>query len=222
MQESKAWDRFGAVSGIAFALLTIIGITIGIGQANQTGRSAVNDPSGVIAIGFVAQRDEMRFGAIALVVGVFFLLWFLPFLRSRLERSPEGGGWLPGVAHGGGMLAGAMLLMLGSLSLAGSILPDYKGDWQVAKLLLVIAWDHLLVLAPALAALVGATAIVGVRSGTLPAWLGWASFVLVIAPVFVAPALMTLLFLLWAMVVSSILLYQTFSLEPPPYVPPPQ
>jgi hypothetical protein len=54
-----------------------------------------------------------------------------------------------------------MLLMLGSLGLAGIILPDYKGDWQVAKLLLVMAWDHLLILAPGLAALVGATAIVG-------------------------------------------------------------
>lgn len=76
IQESKAWDRFGAASGTAFAVLTIIGVTI-------------------------------------------------------------------------------------SLGLAGSILPDYKGDWQVAKLLLVMALDHLLILTHGLAALVGATAIVG-------------------------------------------------------------
>ena len=74
IQESKAWDRFGAVSGIAFAVLTIIGVTIGLGQASQTAGSTADDPSGVIAIDLLTQRDEMRFGAIALIVGVFFLL----------------------------------------------------------------------------------------------------------------------------------------------------
>ncbi len=45
---------------------------------------------------------------------------------------------------------------------------------------------------------------------------------LVVAHVFLAPGLMTVVFLVGVMVVSVILLFQTFSREPPPYTPPPQ
>jgi hypothetical protein len=62
-----------------------------------------------------------------------------------------------------------------------------------------------------MAALVAATSVVSIRSGALPAWLGWASLLLVFAPMFVAPELMTMLFLLWVILVSVVLMYQSFT-----------
>jgi hypothetical protein len=81
----------------------------------------------------------------------------------------------------------------------------------VAKTLLVLSWDYMIVLAAPFAALVAATSVVSIRSGALPSWLGWVSLLLVLAPVFVASALTTMLFLVWVIVVSLVLLYQSFT-----------
>ena len=211
MTRNAAWDRVGAVSGILFAVLVIIGIQI---SERVSGQVDPDDVAGVIAIDFGQRHDDIRFGAILLTVGVFFLFWFLAFLRSRLEEAEVGSGWLPSVAYGSGMTAGALLLVLASFGFAGSVVSNYEGDWEVAKTVLLLTWDHLFVVAPAMAALVIATTAVAVRSGGLPAWLGWLSAVLVVAPVAVAPELMTVTSLVWVIVVSVVLLYQTFSEHP--------
>jgi hypothetical protein len=189
--------------------LVIIGVQVALGNANAL---EPTDPAGVVAINYGLRRDEIRFSAFMLTAGVFFLFWFLAALRSRLEQAEgDDKGWLPSVAYGAGLTAGALPLMLASFGFAGSVVGDYEGDWQVPKTLLMLTWDHLIVIAPALAALVAVTSIVSIRSGALPAWLGWLSILLVLAPVLVAPELMTIIFLVWVIVVSLVMLYQTFT-----------
>ena len=211
MTRNAAWDRLGAVSGILFSVLVIIGIQV---SERVSGQVDPDDVAGVVAIDFGQRHDDIRFSAILLTVGVFFLFWFLAFLRSRLEDAGVGSGWLPSVAYGSGMTAGALLLVLASFGFAGSVVSNYQGDWEVAKTVLLLTWDHLFVVAPAMASLVIATTAVAVRSGGLPAWLGWLSAVLVVAPVAIAPELMTVTSLVWVIVVSVVLLYQTFSEHP--------
>ncbi|MDA0798998.1 MAG: hypothetical protein O2884_10060 [Chloroflexi bacterium] len=212
MPESAMWDRIGAVSGILFAVLVVISLQVSLGTGETT---APTDVAGIVAIDYNQRSEDLRFGAFLMAASVFFLLWFLPFLRHRLERAQggqgQGHGWMPSVAYGAGITAGAMLLIVATLGFAGSHVASFEGDWQVAKTLLVLRWDHLFVLAPPMAALVAATSVVSIRSGALPARLGWISLLLVFAPMFVAPELMTMLFLLWVIVVSVVLLYQTFS-----------
>ncbi len=212
MARSAAWERIGALSGIAFAVLVIIGFAVGIRQANDV---VPSDVSGVIALNFGQTQDEIRLGAMIILAGIFFLFWFLALLHHRLREAEGGAGWLANVAYSGGLLTGAMLLVFASFGMAASVMKDYQGDWQVAKTLLTLSWDHLAVLVPALAAMVGGTAVVSIRSGALPAWLGWLSVLLVIAPVVVDPGLMAIVFLIWVIVVSVVLLYQTFG-EPGP------
>ena len=208
MGNSAAWDRVGAVSGIFFALLVILAIRV---SASNADASAPSDISGIVAIDFGQRRDDLRLAAFFMTAGVFFLSWFIPFLRHRLEAASGGGGWVPSVAYGSGMTAGAMLLVLASFGFAASVVESYEGDWQVAKTILILSWDHLIVLAPALAALVAATSVVSIHTGGLPAWLGWASLLLVLAPLVVAPELMTMIFLVWVIALSVALLYQTFT-----------
>jgi hypothetical protein len=148
-----------------------------------------------------------------MTASVFFLMWFLPFLRHRLEQAAGERAWLPSVAFGSGLTVAAMLLVLATLGFAGSLVGTFEGDWEVAKTVLVLGWDHMLVLAPAFAAMVASTSVVSIRSGGLPAWLAWVSLVLVLAPIFLSPALMTMLFLTWVIVVSTVLLWQTFTVN---------
>ena len=208
MARSTTWDRLGALSGIVFAVLVIVGISVGIRQANDV---VPTDVSGVIAINFGQTQDDIRLGAMIILAGVFFLFWFLALLHQRLREAEGQGGWLANVAYSGGLLAGAMLLVFASFGMAASVMKDYQGDWEVAKTLLTLSWDHLAVLVPALAAMVGGTAVVSIRSGVLPRWLGWLSVLLVVAPVLVDPVLMTMVFLIWVVVVSLVLIYQSFS-----------
>jgi hypothetical protein len=90
---------------------------------------------------------------------------------------------------------GAMLLMLVSLGIAANVMKDYGGDWQVAKTLPTLGWDHMTVLEPALATLVRDPTVVSFRTKVLPAWLGWLGMLLVIAPVLVEPVSITMAFL---------------------------
>ncbi|MDA1036035.1 MAG: hypothetical protein O3B65_04030 [Chloroflexi bacterium] len=210
MSGSATWDRIGAVSGILFAVLVVVSIQVSMG----TGITSVPaDVAGVVAIDYNQRQGDLRFGAYLMTAAVFFLFWFLAMLRYRLEQAQGESGWLPSVAYGAGLTGGGVLLMLASLGFAGSFVGDFEGDWAVAKTILILSWDHLIVLLPALAALVAATSIVSIRSGALPAWLGWISLTLVLAPILVAPALMTIAFLVWVIVVSLVLLYQSFTEE---------
>ena len=210
MSQSATWDRIGAVSGIVFAVLVIVSIQVSLGTGETT---TPTDIAGIIAIDYNGRSEELRFGAFLMTAAVFFLFWFLPLLRHRLEAAQGESGWLPSVAFGAGLTAGALLLILASLGFAGSLVVKFEGDWQVAKTLLVLSWDYMIVLAAPFAALVAATSVVSIRSGALPAWLGWISLALVLAPVFAAPALTTMLFLVWVVVVSLVLLYQSFTEE---------
>ncbi len=210
MSGSTTWDRIGAVSGILFAVLVVVSIQVSMGTGIT---SDPTDVAGVVAIDYNQRQDDLRLGAYLMTASVFFLFWFLPMLRYRLEQAQGESGWLPSVAYGAGLTGGGVLLMLASLGFAGSFVGDFEGDWEVAKTILILSWDHLIVLLPTLAALVAATSVVSIRSGALPAWLGWISLVLVLAPVLVAPALMTIAFLVWVIVVSVVLLYQSFSEE---------
>jgi len=74
-----------------------------------------------------------------------------------------------------------LLLVLTSVGFAGSLVADFEGDWQVAKTLLVLSWEYMIILA------------------------------LVLAPAFVASAVTTMLFLVWVIVVCLVLLYQSFT-----------
>lgn len=206
-RHNAAWDRIGAVSGIFFAVLVIVSLQVSTG----TNPTNPTDIAGIVAIDYNTRSTNLRFGAYLMTAAVFFLLWFLPFLRHRLEEASGERSWLPSVAFGSGLVAGAMLLIVATLGFAGSLVASFEGDWDVAKSILVIGWDHMLVLAPAFAAMIASTSVISIRSGGLPAWLAWLSLLLVLVPVFVSPELMTMLFMTWTVIVSVVLLYQTFT-----------
>ena len=99
-----------------------------------------------------------------------------------------------------------MLLVSAGFTLAGSV-SDYGRDPQVARTLVVLQWDWIMVVAAPLAALVGGTAVVSLRFGALPKWLGWISVVVTV--LLVIPPISYfgfLAFIIWSVFVSVVLL----------------
>ena len=200
---NSMWERLGAVSGIVFVVLFFAGfIAAGAGLDAEA-----SDPATKIAAEFIENKDQLAIGGWILLVALFFLFWFLGYLRSQLQRAEGEVGWLTSVAYGGGLVAGGMALVLAGITLAGSVISDYGNDPQVARTLAAIEWNWIWVIAAPLAALVGGTAVVSLRFAALPKWLGWISVVL--ALLLVIPPISYfgfLLFHIWTIAVSVVLL----------------
>ena len=153
------WERLGALSGIVFVAILIAGFIVAEGATDVE----AHDPATIIAAEFADNRDRLEAGGSIGLISLFFLFWFLGYLRSCLQQAEGEGGWVASVAFGGGLLAAGMLLVSGGFTLAGSVLSDYGRDPQVARTLAVLNWDWIAVVSVPLAALVGGTAVVGLR-----------------------------------------------------------
>jgi hypothetical protein len=115
---------------------------------------------------------------VLLTAAFFFFIWFLGTLTSVL-RIATGTPRLPSIAFAGGII-GATLLLVG---LAAEAVAAYRP--QGADPLLTRGLNDIFVMVgvvaiPAFVALFAATAVVILRTGAFPAWLGW---LLVIAAV---------------------------------------
>jgi hypothetical protein len=164
MTRSVGWDRVGAISGIAFGALVIAGLTVWLGRDQDVNPGSL---PGQTAIIFSDRSAEIKAGALMIVAAVFFQIWFLAYLWDRL-REQEWSLWLPSVGFAGGIVAAAMLLAMASLGLAAAATAQYESDFLVVHTVLTLRWDHLIVLAAPLGAMVGGTATANVRSGVLP------------------------------------------------------
>ena len=148
----------------------------------------------------------MRLGIYLALLGVFFLFWFLGYLRRHLQQAEGEGGWLTQVAYGGGLVFAGLLLVGLSYAVAATVLSDYGDDPQVARALAVLGWEHLAVVAPPLAALVGGTAVVSLQFGASPRWLGWLGVVITLALLTPAYFFAFLAALIWLVALGAVLL----------------
>jgi Na+-transporting methylmalonyl-CoA/oxaloacetate decarboxylase gamma subunit len=161
------WQRLGAISGVVAAALIIAGTIF----SDINPLVSPHDPSDAIASTFQQERSNLLLGSYLTMLGVFVFLWFLAYLRSHLSNTSERH-WLANVAFGGGLISGAMILLATHFKQAFTVVSNFQGENQAAKALYILEWnERLLVEAPPLAALVGATAITGFIFRSFPWWI---------------------------------------------------
>jgi len=158
--------EYGAATGILFVVLSIVGFGIVIPTPPD-----LNAPAQDWSSYFLSHHDAVRAGIVVLAVAMFAFIWFLGTLTSVL-RIATGTPRLPSIAFAGGIL-GAASLMVG---LGAEAVAAYRP--QGVDPLITRALNDLFVLVgvaaiPAFAALFAATAVVILRTGAFPAWLGW-------------------------------------------------
>ena len=194
------WDRLGAFTGVIFVVLMFVGLGI-------AGNADVEpyDPSDQIARAFVEQEDQTMLGAMIGLVGVAFFFGFLAYFRRRLQQAEGDGGWLASMAYGGGLVTAAMFLLIMSMQLATRSV-SVGVDSVVAKVFATWFWNSVWIFAPPMIAFTLGAALIIVRYGALPRWIGWVGF----------PVTLTLLMpwigapvtLAWILLVSLVLTYQ--------------
>jgi hypothetical protein len=200
--------KFAPATGIVFFILAVLGFIV----CEKDSPDFV-DPGPKWATYFTDRNDAITWGGIVTMTAVFFLLWFLGSLTSTLGAAEGGDRRVTSIARAGGV-AGATLLLVSSAitTVAGFRVDDQKGiadDLAAAYGDISTAMGF--VAAPyAFAALAGGTAVVALRTGVLPMWLGWVSAVVAIGMLvpFISWALL-LVFPLWVLIISILLLLRS-------------
>jgi hypothetical protein len=162
-------DRFveyGAATGILFVILAVIGFAVVIPTPPD-----LNAPAQEWSSYFLGHHDAVRAGLVILAVALFFYIWFLGTLTSVL-RIASGTPRLPSIALIGGAL-GAASLFIGFSAEAVAAYRPQGVDPSITR-----ALSDTFVLSgvagiPAFTAFFAAAAIVILRSGAFPGWLGW-------------------------------------------------
>jgi len=185
------WRRLGAAGGIFYVVLTLLG----------------NDVIGGIRPGI---------GLLVELLGFVFFAFFLGSLWAYLRGAEGDGGWLSAAAFGGGLVA--LAVKLASVAPVLAVRASEGMDPGIAKALIAMNGASFDITFLPLGVMLLSTAIVAVRTGALPKWLGWASAVVALvllgalSAAVVSPSppewvfLAMLLFALWTVATSIALI----------------
>lgn len=158
MNDSK-WERYGAASGFVMVVL---------GAA-----ATVFERAPVTAADFAANRTALLTQSMLFLAGAAVSLWFIGSLRAHLLLAEGGTGRLSAVAFGSGV-AWAALNMLAQAFQVGAA-SDSSGEAPAALLKTMTAVFTIANLP--LAIMLVAVAVITLRNGAFPVWLGWLSIV---------------------------------------------
>jgi hypothetical protein len=158
------YARYGAASGLVFAILVLVGFLVVVPTPPDIDASAV-----AWASYYVDHQDAIRAGFTIVAVGLFFFIWFLGSLRSALASAEGGTARLTSVAYGAGLVAATLLLV----GLAAGETAAFRPDDVTPGVTRALNDVFVVIAAPGaatLTALFAATALVGFRYDALPGW----------------------------------------------------
>ena len=143
----RLWQRLGAASGIVYVVLLIGGGSF--------------------------EDDTVGIAFLVVILAFLFFLFFLGNLWSVLRRAEGGSGWLSATAFGAGLMSVTIKVASAAPVLAARYRAGDGLDPQLARALQDINDASFYLSFFPLAVLLGAFAIVAIRSGAPPKWLGW-------------------------------------------------
>ena len=205
---TQRFVKFAPASGIVFFILAVLGTFV----SNADSPDFVA-PSSDWAAFFNAHADRITWGGIVTMTSAFFLLWFLGSLTSTLGAAEGGDRRVTSIARAGGVAGSALLLASGAIMSVGGFRVDDQNSIsdQLAAAYADLSTAMGFIASPyAFAALVGATAVISLRTGVLPMWLAWVSVLVAIGMLvpFISWALL-LVFPIWVLIVSILLLLRS-------------
>lgn len=172
--QAAARERFGPLTGVAFIVLTFIGMSLAGSDLPD-----VDDSAEAIHGYFDANHGRILLGLKLAWIGLVAALFFFSWLAARL-RASEPDGWLAGAAFAGGITFVGCMLAMTALPYAAASRFRWEEtlDPVVAQTIHVLQWDAITLSWYPLATLVGATALCSLRTGWLPKWMAWVGLVL--------------------------------------------
>jgi hypothetical protein len=163
-------EQLIAVTGLVFVGMLLAATAVGLWFP---GWSADFDGSPEQWAAFY--RDERTSILVAVLlasVGIFFLVWFIGYLHSVLRAAEGGPERLASVTFGAGIFAvGALHLAMFLLAVA-AFRPEETAP-EITRTLNDLAFLCAVPAAGGVSAMFAALALATLRTGVLPAWLGW-------------------------------------------------
>ena len=168
----RRWERIAAGTGIVWVVLTAVGNII------QTNPPGVNDPVGKITTYYLDHRSAIMLGEFLIGIGAVFFLWFLGSLYAHFRRAEGEPGRVSAIVLGAGVWTLGVFLVEGALYTTLAYKIAGEGDSRITQ----AVWDIANVAATFRGYTVGilfvAIAVVVLRTGALPRWIGTSALVL--------------------------------------------
>lgn len=151
-------------------------------------------------------EGRILLGSFLWLIGTAVFFWWLGTLRDRLQAAEAPGSRLTALAYAGGVATAICLMLTTGPDMAGAINKDDLDESAALALsstsdIFFIGAEYLLPI------MLVATALLALRTGVLPRWLGWITLlialVLLIGPI--GWAALIFAFPLWIIVVSFLL-----------------
>lgn len=212
MSESRL-ERLAPLAGVVFVALLV------------TGTVLINNydfmpPTEELKSFYEDNYVRVRTGHYLIMVSAVFLIWFVGSVRSSLRTAEGGTGRLSAVAFGGGIAAGVVLLIAHGAGLAAASRAGSDGGIPVETATTLFYFSGVLMgsaLPMGYAILLGATAVVSLRTGLFARWLSWVTGV--VAVLLLVPEVNFALVgvgVLWVLVMSFILYRSGTTATPQP------
>jgi hypothetical protein len=159
------------LSGVAPLALGLAGLIVLEGPADRPEL----DQAPAVILSYFGEQDTVILGSFLLMLAAVAFIWFAGTLRAVLRRKEGGDGRLSAIAFGGAVAAGALMLAWPGTNLFGALLAEQLTAAQ-AQTFYLFGDVFLYPAAMGAAVLVGATALVALRTG-MPWWTAWPSVV---------------------------------------------
>ncbi len=196
------WERWSALAGVLFVALFAVAFAL---SAN----SDDNPTELANSLADSGNRTQQFVAWFLFIAAALAFLSFLGTLRDMLVRAEGGPGTLSSLVFGPGLVftglyVAGISMFTAPAALAGE--SKYKLDPNTAEMfsdagyLLLVAG----VIVAAIMVLSASTA--ALRTGVLPAWLGWVGLIVAIAMLFAIFFVPILVFVGWVLVVSLVML----------------
>jgi magnesium-transporting ATPase (P-type) len=210
------WERWSALAGVLFVALFAVALAL---SANSN-----DDPTELANwLADSGNRTQQFVAWFLYIASALAFLSFLGTLRDMLVRAEGGPGTLSSLVFGPGLVFTGLYVAGISLFTAPATLADeskYKLDPNTAEMFNDAGYLLLVASVMVAAILVLSASTAALRTGILPAWLGWIGLVVAVAMLFAVIFIPILVFVGWVLVVSLVMLVAAWRVRggaaPPP------
>jgi hypothetical protein len=176
---SSKWERWATLSGVFAVVFWILGVIL-------ISSKAKGDKGPEALASYHQHSDGILVGGLLWSIGVLLFIWFLASLRSHFLAAEGQPGRLSTLAFGGGIAAAVIAMLIPVADEVGAL---NKNDIDASGAAVLHHFSDAFFVATEymLPVFFFSSAILALRHGALPKWLGWFSvligIVLLIGPI---------------------------------------
>jgi hypothetical protein len=207
---SSKWERWATLSGVFAVVFWVLGVIL-------VSSKAKGDKGPEALASYHQHSDGILVGGLLWSIGVLLFIWFLASLRSHFLAAEGQPGRLSTLAFGGGIAAAVIAMLIPVADEVGAL---NKNDIDASGAAVLHHFSDAFFVATEymLPVFFFSSAILALRHGALPKWLGWFSvligIVLLIGPIGWAALIFATP--IWVLIVSVWLYLRSQTAAPAP------